>query len=234
MKKLLLPILLGGLCLCYSVPRPAHTYDPAVDTDGQDYLGCAVSGTGGDPYLNTLKNRTKHYRDSIQGNVAALVHLLPQSISKKHGGIRDEFFSLNDWTLASQYESKGAMVEGYLIEEASEGEEACNCEDRHHHDYHIWLVPSKADTSLEKAMVVELTPRIEELHPGWSRKLPFLKQRKMHVRVHGWLTFDHEHPEQLPGPATHRVRRATLWEVHPIIYFEVEKTHGQWVGLDEL
>jgi hypothetical protein len=41
---------------------------------------------------------------------------------------------------------------------------------------------------------------------------------------------DQEHPEQLPG-TTHPTR-GTLWEIHPIIEFEVMQD-GDWVPLDD-
>jgi len=46
------------------------------------------------------------------------------------------------------------------------------------------------------------------------------------VRVSGWLLLDQEHPDQVGRT------RGTIWEVHPIMRFEVQRG-GRWVALDD-
>jgi hypothetical protein len=50
--------------------------------------------------------------------------------------------------------------------------------------------------------------------------------------------FDEDHPEQLHerphGTQTYHQTRATLWEIHPIIEFEVrDPRSGRFVSLDD-
>jgi hypothetical protein len=55
--------------------------------------------------------------------------------------------------------------------------------------------------------------RLDNLHPR--------------VRVSGWVLMDQEHPDQLGKT------RGTLWEIHPVMQFEVQQGN-QWIALDEV
>jgi hypothetical protein len=131
------------------------------------------------------------------------------------------------------------MLEGFLrftkdgksmVGGVQEGEEACNCKEKvfAHVDYHIWLVKDPKDP-LDKAIVVESSPRMREIQKRrWIKQdtlesdLNFLASQKVPVRVYGWLMFDGEHANQLPRPGKDpkKIRRGTLWEIHPITRIE--------------
>ena len=46
------------------------------------------------------------------------------------------------------------------------------------------------------------------------------------VRVGGWLFLDPEHPDQIGRT------RVTIWEVHPVVTWDVQTPAGDWVPLD--
>lgn len=145
-----------------------------------------------------------------------------------------------------KYEGIPIRLEGYLllVKEGSkmvggieEGKEKCNCDMTgfENVDYHMWLVKSPND-ELKDAIVIEMTPRVRPNHVRWNNQefletdLNFIANQKIPMRVYGWLFFDGEHKEQLfepDRPDKKRVRRATLWEIHPIIKIEL-KQNGRW------
>lgn len=126
---------------------------------------------------------------------------------------------------------------GQLVGAVVEGKEKCNCDRKEpdHVDYHLWL-RAKADNDITQAVVVEMTPRVRVKHPRWIVKdLTFIAAKKFPVRISGWMMFDGEHKEQLfnpdnPGKDKKLIRRATLWEIHPIMKVEF-KQGGKWKAL---
>jgi len=54
-----------------------------------------------------------------------------------------------------------------------------------------------------------------------------IKGRDHDARFGGWLMFDPEHRDQLPGPGKPHPTHATLWEIHPITKIEVFRG-GAW------
>src|SRR5688572_22008259 len=118
------------------------------------------------------------------------------------------------------------------------GAESCNCKKTAFEqvDYHIWMVENENDR-MRESVVVEMTPRVRAIHGNrWADKkqlekdLDFLAAQKIKVRVYGWLFFDGEHAEQLPKPGREeqKIRRATLWEIHPVMKVESFQ-NGRWV-----
>jgi hypothetical protein len=135
-------------------------------------------------------------------------------------------------------EGKAIALEGYILDWKLEGKEKCNCDNSEpmHRDYHIWLVKNKQGDSFDDAVVVELAPRMREIHKGrWAKRediesdLAFLKNARIKVRIYGWLMFDGEHNNQIgkPGMDPDRIRRATLWEIHPITRIQSFQ-NGKW------
>jgi len=94
-------------------------------------------------------------------------------------------------------ESKGATVEGWVIQSEKE-------EDG---DFHIALAAMKGEADTHKWIVVEVTPAWQKksasLSPSALRKLVGTK-----VRVTGWLYYEPD--EEQPDP------RGTRWEIHPV------------------
>jgi hypothetical protein len=116
--------------------------------------------------------------------------------------------------------SDGMVLQGQLLQAVHEGPESPNCGTEY--DYHIFigkvdvahpqgarLTKAQVRSRKKRAVVVELTPNIQDLHPDWGPNLqPQLAGRN--VCITGWLLYDYEHPPQLGHT------RGTLWELHPI------------------
>lgn len=116
--------------------------------------------------------------------------------------------------------SDGKVLQGQLLQAVHEGPESPNCGVAA--DYHIFigaidaahpqgvhLTKAQVRSRKKRAVVVELTPNIQDLHPDWGVNL----QRQLggkNVCITGWLLYDYEHPPQLGHT------RGTLWELHPI------------------
>lgn len=99
------------------------------------------------------------------------------------------------------------MLKGVLFTYKHEGPESCNCHSKTRRDFHIWITEPGA-RNRRNAVIVELSPPEQDLHPDVAASLPALKGRI--VCATGWLFFDPEHPSQLGKT------RWTLWEVHPV------------------
>jgi hypothetical protein len=94
-------------------------------------------------------------------------------------------------------------------------------------DWHIALVEHAHDEE-KTSIVIETTPRIRANHPKWTpAALADWTNSDKQVRVTGYLLYDPEHRSHVGR------YRASLWEVHPIMTFEVWK-NGAWVALDDL
>ncbi|HVF98269.1 MAG TPA: lamin tail domain-containing protein [Chloroflexia bacterium] len=214
-----------------SAPPP----DPGVSEEGvlansigkpepiaMDFQGCPPSGDGGDPALNTLKNRV----DETQWQpttVAAIMALdWPKSIEGK---------SRSRWTPAdaqaiAQHEGTPVQLEGYLVQAKKMSPETCNCHSVEHVDYHIWMV-DEAGKDRAQSIVIETTPRVRTHHPDWGlRAMSDLARSKERVRISGWLLMDPEHPDQIGKT------RGTIWEIHPVMQIETF-SGGAWRPLDD-
>jgi hypothetical protein len=107
----------------------------------------------------------------------------------------DAMLSKNDKGAFS--ESKGATVEGYVVQVERE-------EDG---DYHLALAASAKETDTKKWVIVEVTP-------PWQKKSAALSGnnlRKLHgkkVKVTGWLYYEPDDDQEDP--------RGTRWEIHPV------------------
>ncbi len=225
-------VFLFALFLCaplVSVRAQTTAYDPTKFSTGLFKKGtyaCPQTGKGGDPTLNELKNRDLPPPQIDTLTVARVLSQLPQDLPAGKGKKNyRSAWSATDAKRAEEFESKGAVIDGYLLEIKSQGKEACNCGSLQFHDYHLWLSAAPADPSKDlrsQAMVVEISPRLLGSHPNWNQKVigRLVKQRSR-VRISGWLTWDQEHPEQVGKT------RGTLWEIHPIHKIEVFSSN-QW------
>lgn len=209
-----------------AAPQPAAEVPQAGALDD-----CPLGGDGGDHQLNELKNRTEsgNWRDVEIAKLLALDW--PEGIQK----IQRSKWSSSAVKEVRANEKKGALrIEGWLASVKKEREEHCNCSSPIEVDYHLWVVdaPEKANKEDRwQSVVCEISPRVRAQHTGWdlSRVAAVVKNR-IQVRLSGWLCMDQEHPEQLPD-TTHPTR-GTLWEIHPIIEFEVMQDE-EWVSLDD-
>lgn len=201
---------------------------------------CAKEGEpGSDTELNMAKNRIDHairYYPVAFDEVKNL-HSADFVAERDRDRIKPE-----DKKAITKYEGIPIRLEGYLllvehrgkmVGGIKEGAESCNCKKKEfeHVDYHMWLIKSP-DDELKDAIVVEMTPRVKAKHVRWSDEefletdLNFIAHQKIPIRVYGWLFFDGEHKEQMYDPERPdkpRVRRATLWEIHPIMKIELKQ-----------
>jgi hypothetical protein len=230
---------------------------PPVD---HAFHGCPIGGKSSGPHpgggvfdadLNALKNRVNQSPSYLDIKSTAILELASPVTLK--GTLRSSWLtdSLEDAEIVASYEGLPVSMEGYLVVDKrynpikyaaqEEGPESTNCGAViHKGDVHVW-VTSKKNQNMTRAIVVELTPRVREaLGQDSSRvqaqKLVAAARRGLRVRVSGWLMFDEDHPEQLRdrmvGGTLYRQRRATLWEIHPVIKFEIQD-QGGWQDLSD-
>jgi hypothetical protein len=182
---------------------------------------CPPEGCGGDPALNSLKNRLDAPADddAQSWSLARIVKLnkrSPTGWSKKN--TRDLLEDLGEGTPVT--------VKGWLINAHAAELETCNCKvtGAENKDFHLNLTSAKPDAkkdpeeakdeAMDRSVVVEMSPRSRRKE--WAlTKLKALADVPTYVRVTGWLMFDSAHAsfEHMP--------RATAWEVHPVTKLEV-------------
>src|SRR6266567_1887426 len=111
-----------------------NSFDPQQFSTGV-FHGCKPTGKGGDPYLNTLKNRDIAPTGGKLRTVTQLMNEVP-SLPKK---IDRSKWTAQQQDLAAQWESRAFKVEGYLLGVTKEKEEACNGGSGTYVDHHLWL-----------------------------------------------------------------------------------------------
>jgi hypothetical protein len=192
-------------------PQPVDDY----------YQGCPPVGDGGDPVLNTLKNRIDEaaWQPTTVADLLALTW--PSAIERQPHAK----WSAADAQAIAKYEGTPLQAEGYLLNVQKQSPETCNCHAVDQVDFHIWLAddPNKDRT---KSVVIEMSPRSRSYHQAWTlANLRNIVQNKQKVRISGWLLMDPEHPDQVGKT------RGTIWEIHPIMQVETQQ-NGKWVPLD--
>src|SRR5437588_3527317 len=117
------------------------------------FQGCPPSGDGGDPILNTLKNRIDEGAWQPTTVAALLALTWPQSIEQQPRSR----WSAQDATTIAAHEGTPVQVEGYLVAAKKQSPESCNCHSVNNVDFHLWLVddPSKGR---EQSLEVEVSP----------------------------------------------------------------------------
>lgn len=191
--RLRLTLLVLVAVFAMAVPQAALACD-------QNGIGKAAPGTR-KAGLNILKNR----------------RIAPTIVNPVRSSDMLSYPNRDDPALEA---SDGMVLRGQLLQAVREGAESPNCGARY--DYHIFIGPidgghpqgaaltkGQVRSRKKRAVVVELTPNLQDLHPDWGPNL----QRELagrNVCVTGWLLFDYEHPPQLGHT------RGTLWELHPV------------------
>ena len=124
---------------------------------------------------------------------------------------------------------QGAEIIGYVSDVKVGGIESTNCHARaaEQRDTHIELVLDPMAGSPTQRVVVEITPRCRAIMAAqgadWSTRA--LRDRLLGrwIKVRGWMLFDveHQNASENTAPGREGNRRATAWEIHPIISIEV-------------
>lgn len=202
---------------------------PYVEVEGG---ACVAVGKGnGQSRVDSATDLWKNRIDSAES-----YHALPLEavLALPWQGVptRRYRWSANDSNQVAQFEGVPVVLEGYLGGAKEEQEEATNCELPQHawHDWHVWLVPTDSEGKAghrERAVVVEVTPRVRASHAKWVlATLQHAHTAGTRVRISGWLMFDPDHPDQVGKT------RGTTWEVHPIM--KIALWDGQtWRNLDD-
>lgn len=219
--------------------------------------GCSFSG-GYDAYLNLLKNQdtpppppatATRFLTSLQ-DFQALEAATPAELNRNnHSEFKD--------ALAKLGEGRVYGVVGFLYYAKESGMESSNCELGAHDavDYHIGigfdqsLIPKHKPTGAQlktmeqNSVIVEMTPHYRfNYHPDWNIQAvqSAIGQK---VRVIGQLMIDSEHNNAqqncgFKGANTATCWRATSWELHPVMQFQVCKpgdcsaSSGDWTELE--
>lgn len=203
---------------------------------------CSADGDGGDRALNRAKNRIDEptFYHAVGFTAIRDLHSADAAAERDRDTLPDD-----QKQEIAKYEGIPVRVTGYLkfgrkdtitdpnfVGVEKKTAESCNCHsDKDDEvDYHLTLI-NKPSNEFRDAIVVEMAPRVRAKHPTWN--LPNLREyarKGYQVRIFGFLMFDGEHKELMfdpKNPNKPRVRRATLWEIHPITRFEV-KIGGVW------
>ncbi len=191
--------------------------------DSGTFDGCPAKGDGGDPQLNTLKNRmdTATWVPMPFSQLAGLSW--PKSIERRDLST----WSSSDYAEVAQNNGRPVSITGYLAQARREGPESPNCHSQVDRDFHIWLVDHPT-TDRTHSIVVESTPRVRANHPGWTiSRISSIATKHIPVRISGWTMLDPEHPDQVGQT------RGTIWEIHPIMQIEVQLNGSNtWTPLD--
>jgi hypothetical protein len=197
-----------------SKPTPTPCASSLAACHDDDCKGSHV-----DPALNHIKNRTDDAPGPEEWTLADVKKLIGKPPAAWNKSEPRQFPD----------EGKAVVVTGFLMHAAKEKGESCNCNltEPDTVDWHLNLVsqrPSDATmkdkakrvAAMKKSVVVEMTPRLRGMRPGWDwDKVNRLQKDRKYVRVTGFLLLDTMHTN------VDRLARATAWEVHPIVEFDV-------------
>jgi hypothetical protein len=190
----------------------------------RSFTGCPPEGDGGDPAMNRLKNRVDEGQYISVPFDAVETLEWPNTIERR----RRADWNSGDTATVARYEGLPIVIDGYLAGARQEGPESPNCHgaDASFRDFHIWLTKT-AGEDRTNSIVVEMTPAVRAQHGNWNTELlGRIVRDKDKVRVSGWLMLDPEHPDQVGKT------RGTIWEIHPVMRFEIEQ-NGRWIPLDD-
>jgi hypothetical protein len=207
-------LLLSVVAVWYLRYRQTPTRIPP-QTALETFNGCGMEGDASSPAvreLNFLKNRYNAPEpQQIDPSVSLAAMLEPG----------DDRTRWND--------HHAAEITGYVWDVKVGGVETVNCRaaDPPDRDTHIELVLDPMNSSEDRRVIVEVTPRwrsiAQQRGDDWST--PALRDHLQGrwVRVRGWLLFDTEHESQSlnTAPGHPRDWRATAWEIHPVTDLEV-------------
>ncbi len=119
---------------------------------------------------------------------------------------------------------KAVKIKAFVYDIKPGGVETCNCKSKeaNQKDAHIELLLDPNNSSKNKRVVAEVTPRIRDIMNlngiNWSTRSLRDKYLGRFVEIEGWLLFDIEHKNaaENTNPGRQKNWRATSWEIHPI------------------
>ena len=229
----LLHWLLAGLLAVSCWPAFAATKACKASLAVCPLKGCAKDAP------NALTNVLKHNRN-LSGDplpltfqdFAALQDQLEQRLGGKYATLtKPDRARLRNFQVSSGTVGERSFVQiiGYIAVKpgtskphANTGESVnCNLTGSGNNDFHINLTPQPNDTEYH-GIVVEMIP--QDRDPKWTEQLLQSVQRaNLQVRVRGQLLLDNHHKvnKDEAHPMGGQPKRFSLWEVHPIVTFDV-------------
>ena len=188
------------------------------------FQGCPPQGDGGDPILNSLKNRIDE-GNYVPVSFDAIFDLTwPKTVERRDRST----WSAEDTATIAKSEGIPVIVEGYIYGAKESGAESANCHATTSDmvDWHVWFTKNPGEDRTH-SIVIEPTPRSRANHKWTIKMMEDLAKNQTLVRISGWVFFDPEHPDQVGKT------RGTIWEVHPVMQIEYQQ-NGQWLPLDSL
>lgn len=200
---------------------PASAASSAVASGS--FAGCPAHGSGGDPQVNTLKNRSTAPASANPITVAGMKQLpgLPDGTPAMRAN-----WPSSARTLIEPHEAQGAVFTGYILQVARETGEPSNCGSTlpRDEDVELFLAHRSGVTNGQQIILGEITPRWRAVYTSWRPANLRGLTGGNRIRVTGWLLYDQESFAETHGGT------ATPWEIEPITKIEVLR-NGSWVNL---
>ena len=187
------------------------------------FAGCPAHGSGGDPQVNALKNRSAAPASTIPITVAGMKQLpiLPAATPTMRA----------KWPASSRatiepHEGQGVVFTGYILQVARETGEPSNCGSTlpRDEDVELFLAQRPGVTDGQQIILGEITPRWRAAYTSWRPVNLRGVAGGRRIRITGWLLYDQESFGETHGGT------ATPWEIEPITNVEVLR-NGSWVNL---
>lgn len=187
------------------------------------FAGCPAHGSGGDPQVNKLKNRSTAPASADPITVARMKQLpLPPAGTPAMRA---------DWpaptrAMIEPHEGQGVVFTGYILQVARETGEPSNCgsTDPRDEDVELFLAHRPGVTDGAQIILGEITPRWRAAYTSWRPVNLRDVAGGRRIRITGWLLYDQESFGETHGGT------ATPWEIEPITNVEVLR-NGTWGNL---
>jgi hypothetical protein len=187
------------------------------------FAGCPAHGSGGDPQVNRLKNRSTAPASTNPITVAGMKQLpMPPAGTPAMRA---------DWpastrALIAPHEGQGVVFTGYILQVARETGEPSNCGSTNprDEDVELFLAQRPGVTDGQQIILGEITPRWRAAYTSWRPVNLRGVTGGRRIRITGWLLYDQESFGETHGGT------ATPWEIEPITNVEVLR-NGTWVNL---
>jgi hypothetical protein len=211
--------VIAAIVLATLVPASAA---PNVVASGS-FAGCPAHGSGGDPQVNTLKNRSTVPASASPIAVAGMKQLprLPAGTPAMRAN-----WPPSSRAMIEPHEGQGAVFTGYILQVARETGEPSNCgsTEPRSEDVELFLAQRPGVTDGQQIILGEITPRWRAAYTSWRPVNLRGVAGGNRIRITGWLLYDQESFGETHGGT------ATPWEIEPITKVEVLR-NGSWVNL---
>jgi hypothetical protein len=187
------------------------------------FAGCPVQGSGGDPQLNKLKNRSASPPAANPITLAGMKRLpMPPAGTPAMRA---------DWPASTRamitpHEGEGVVFTGYIVSVARETGDPSNCGSAlpSNEDIELFLADRPGVSESKHIILAEITPRWRAAFTWWrAANLRNVASAGNRVRITGWLIYDQE--------SWHERERttATPWEIEPVTGIAVLR-NGTWTN----